>query len=302
MLEDFLRPLTETEIFEWEVVVSDWVFLLSLLYLCFEVVRSAMRRKLNWTVAGDAATSFVTFAFFVAVTLVLLGGFYLTAYYVLQPYALFEIESTWLTIGLCILLADFAYYWEHRMSHRVGIVWATHSVHHSSPYFNISVAYRFGVMDALWPLLFHMPMVLIGFEPVVVLFSSAMVQAYQTFLHTDTIGKLPRPVEAVFNTPSHHRVHHGSNPYYLDKNYGGVFIVWDRLFGTFAEEREKVAFGLVKPLRSINPVVVSFHGFYRLGKDLWAAEGVLGKLRAALAPPGEGAQGRGKDPVSFPAE
>ena len=287
MFEPLLRPLSEFEIFEWEGVLSDWVLWLSLAFLAFELARYLVRKRLEWVIVGDAVSSFLAYGFFIVVTLVLLGGFYLAAYYLFVPYALLEIENTWLTVALCVLLADFTYYWEHRMSHRVAMAWATHSVHHSSPYFNISVAYRFGIMDAFWPLLFHMPLVLIGFDPVVVLFSSAIVQLYQTGIHTEAVGKLPWPIEAVFNTPSHHRVHHGSNPDYLDKNYGGIFILWDRLFGTFAEEREKVSFGLVKPIESINPVIISFHGFYRLAEAFVSARGVSGKLRALIAPPGE---------------
>ena len=121
-----------------------------------------------------------------------------------------------------------------------------------------------------------------GFNPILVLFSEAVVQLYQTALHTETIGKLPRPVEAVLNTPSHH----GSNPQYIDKNYGGIFIVWDRLFGTFEEEREQVVYGIVTPLDSVNPFVVFFHGLARLFRKVAAARGARAKLACLLRPPG----------------
>ena len=117
-----------------------------------------------------------------------------------------------------------------------------------------------------------------GFDPIVVFFAEAFVQLYQTLLHTEAIGKLPRPVEAVMNTPSHHRVHHGSNPQYIDKNYAGVFIVWDRLFGTFEKEREKVVYGVKPPLATANPVVVFLHGFARLGRQMASAKGAGAKL------------------------
>ena len=168
-----------------------------------------------------------------------------------------RIPTTPWSIALCVALADLAYYWEHRFTHRVGVGWATHSVHHSSPYFNISVAYRFGPLDGFFSLFFHVPLVIAGFNPILVL-----------------------------NTPSHHRVHHGSNRQYIDKNYGGIFIVWDRLFGTFEEEREKVVYGIISPLDSVNPFVVFFHGLTRLYRKVMAARGPGAKLACLLRPLG----------------
>ena len=216
----------------------------------------------------------------------LLGALYIWAYFGLAYFAFFEIEITWLSIAGCVVLADLAYYWEHRFSHRVGLAWATHSVHHSSPYFNISVAYRFGPMDGFWGLFFHLPLILMGFNPFVVFFSQMFVQMYQTVLHTESIGKLPGFIEAVMNTPSHHRVHHGSNDAYLDKNYGGIFIIWDRIFGSFAREQEPVVYGLVEPINSINPFVAFFHGFARLAVKFVSVPGVGNKFASLVAPPG----------------
>ena len=287
MLETLLQPLAEMEVWAWEAFLSDWVFVISMAVLVFELLRYAFLKRLGWLMLGDALTSFVTQALFIGMTVLFLGTFYIVTYYTVHEFALFEIEATWLSLLVCIVLADLTYYWEHRFTHRVAAGWATHSVHHSSTFFNMSVAYRFGPMDGIWPVFFHIPLILMGFDPAVVLFSEILVQLYQTFLHTEAVRKLPKPIEAIFNTPSHHRVHHGSNPEYLDKNYGGVLIVWDRMFGTFAEEKEKVDYGLVTPIASINPIVVTFHGFYRLGKELWAADGIAGKFRTLVAPPGE---------------
>ena len=130
-----------------------------------------------------------------------------------------------------------------------------------------------------------MPLVVVGFDPWVVLFSEIFVLLYQTFLHTEIIGKLPRPIELVMNTPSHHRVHHGANPQYIDRNYGGLFIVWDRLFGTFAEEREPVVYVLTKQINSVNPFVVFFHGLTRLWQQIRAADGPWNKLGVLIRPP-----------------
>ena len=197
-----------------------------------------------------------------------------------------HLPNNWWTVGLCLVLADIAYYWEHRVAHRIGIGWATHTVHHSSPYFNISVAYRHGPLDAVFGLPFHLPLAVLGFDPVLILFCEMMVQLYQTALHTETIGKFPRFIEAVMNTPSHHRVHHGSNRQYIDKNYAGIFIIWDKIFGTFEEEDEKVVYGVKPALNSVNPVNVYFHGFVKLFKQMYHAKGFKNKIAYLYQPPG----------------
>lgn len=264
---------------EWEILIGDWVFWAASVLFLIELLRLAVRKVLGWRVIGDAITNFITFTAFLIISYGLLATFYIVTYYTVHEYfSLMAIPITPWTIALCVVLADLAYYFEHRFSHRIGIAWATHTVHHSSPHFNISVAYRFGPLDGFFPIFFHVPLVLLGFDPLVVFFSEAVVQLYQTILHTEAIGKLPKPIEAVMNTPSHHRVHHGSNPQYLDKNYGGMFIVWDRLFGTFEEEREPVVYGITEQLGTINPFVVFFHGFTRLFRQMMVAKGLREKL------------------------
>lgn len=140
-------------------------------------------------------------------------------------------------------------------------------------------------MDALWPVFFHAPLVLFGFDPFAVVFAEAIVLLYQTALHTEVVGKLPRTIEAIFNTPSHHRVHHGSNPAYIDKNYGGMFIIWDRMFGTFAEEQEPVTFGIPKPLNTVNPLKVFLHKFQRLWRKVGEKSHLTDKLAVLVKPP-----------------
>ncbi|MXW21648.1 MAG: sterol desaturase family protein [Gammaproteobacteria bacterium] len=285
---DFLNQVfSENQVFAWETRIADWFFYASILFLLFELVRLLVRKSLNWQVIGDTVTNFVTFFAFFTSNILVLGIFYVGAYYLIYEYlSIARIPITPWSIALCVVAADFAYYWEHRFTHRVGFGWATHTVHHSSPYFNISVAYRFGPIDGIIPLFFHAPLALIGFHPLLIVFSETMVQIYQTALHTEVIGKLPKPVEAVMNTPSHHRVHHGSNPQYHDKNYAGMFIVWDRLFGTFEEEREKVVYGITKPLNSVNPITVFFHGFARLFRQIAGARDIRSAFGFLLRPPG----------------
>jgi len=136
-------------------------------FLAFEFIRYAFYKKLSWTLLGDTPTNYLTLAAFIGITVLLTGAFYLAAFYYAFQFAIFDIEINWITVAICLVLADLAYYWEHRFMHRVNIAWATHTVHHSSPFFNISVAYRFGPMDSLWPVIFHLPLVLLGFNPVI---------------------------------------------------------------------------------------------------------------------------------------
>lgn len=278
--------MSETAIYEWEQFLGDWFFVFALAFLTFELVRYFFKNKLTWALAGDTLANFVTLAFYLGLGFAVYGAFYVSAFFYFHQFALFEIGINWVTVMICVVLADFAYYWEHRFMHRVGIAWATHTVHHSSPNFNISVAYRFGPMDDFWPVFFHIPLVLVGFDPFVVFFAEMFVQLYQTALHTEVIRKLPKPIEAIMNTPSHHRVHHGSNQEYIDKNYGGIFIVWDRLFGTFAEEKEQVVYGITRPVASVNPFVVFLHGLTRLWRQLRETEGLGNKLALLIKPPG----------------
>ena len=285
-MEQLTAIFSETQIFEWEESIGNWFFWFSLVFLLFELIRLRIKGKLKWNVITDSVTNFITLAMYLGIVF-LISAFYFGAYYVVYEYFSFtQIPITIWSIALCVVLADFAYYWEHRFTHRVGIAWATHTVHHSSPHFNISVAYRFGPLDAVFPLPFHLPLAVLGFNPFVILFSEMMVQLYQTVLHTEAIGKLPKPIEAIMNTPSHHRVHHGSNRQYIDKNYAGIFIIWDKLFGTFEEEKEKVIYGTDQPVNSVNPILVFFHGYTRLFKKVFTRKGVRNKLGYLVKPPG----------------
>jgi sterol desaturase/sphingolipid hydroxylase (fatty acid hydroxylase superfamily) len=273
-------PFDAVKLTGWEEFLGEWFFYFSIAFLGFELVRYLLIRRFRPAMAGDVLANFGTLILFYGLTYFLLAGLYLSVYAWTAQFALFDIPVNAASLIACILLADLAYYWEHRFMHRVGVAWATHSTHHSSPFFNISVAYRFGPMDGVWPIFFHLPLVLMGFNPFLVFFAELMVQLYQSALHTEAVKKLPRPIEAVFNTPSHHRVHHGSNLQYLDKNYGGILILWDRLFGTFAKEEEKVVYGLVEPIPEIKgpfsllaaPFTAFFHGFTRLAGKIGQAQ------------------------------
>jgi sterol desaturase/sphingolipid hydroxylase (fatty acid hydroxylase superfamily) len=191
----------------------------------------------------------------------------------------------WWTWVLLFFADDFSYYWFHRVSHESRFFWASHVVHHSSEHYNLSTALRqTWVPMTYFPFWLWLP--LVGFAPWMVLLAQAWSLIYQFWIHTERIGRMPRFYEAIFNTPSHHRVHHGSNDVYLDKNYGGILIVWDRLFGTFAGEQERVRYGLTKNVHTFNPARVAFHEYLALADDVRRARGW--RTRAALALKGPG--------------
>src|SRR5687767_8322412 len=166
---------------------------------------------------------------------------------------------------VCFLGVDFLYYWFHRVSHESNLPWGAHIVHHSSEEFNLAVALRQGAFQPFFSWLFYLPLAWIGFPPAMLLVCSSLDTLYQFWIHTRAIDRLG-PLEWVFNTPSHHRVHHGCNPRYIDKNYAGTLIVWDRMFGSFEPEQEEVVYGVTKPVRSWNPLWVHFAHWADLAK------------------------------------
>lgn len=170
-----------------------------------------------------------------------------------------DIPTTALTAIVAVVATDFFYYWEHRLSHENRLMWAIgHSVHHSSNYYDATTALRTSFVDNFTAPVFYIPLLVAGFSPALVLAAFAFQTAYQTWLHTERIGKL-RWLDGWLNTPSNHRVHHGSQAQYLDRNYAAIFVVWDRLFGTYEPEREPVRYGLTTPIQTHNPITFHIH-------------------------------------------
>lgn len=191
---------------------------------------------------------------------------------------------------LLFLATECAYYWMHRSAHQIRWMWASHAVHHSPEHIHLASAFRLGATEALsgnW--LFYLPLYWIGFNPVAVSGMLGVNLLYQYWLHTDLVGRLG-PLEWVLNTPSHHRVHHASNPEYLDCNYGGILIIWDRLFGTFAEEQPHVplVYGLVHPVGSLNPIRIALHEWLAMARDFRRAPSWRLRLRQLFGAPGAG--------------
>lgn len=227
------------------------------------------------------------------------GLVFIVGLLIAEPFQLVDIPAAWWTIPLAVLAADFTYYWMHRCEHTVRLFWANHSVHHSSPEFNFSTALRLSWIDALVSWLFYVPMVLIGFSAVETIIGMIVGLAYQSWIHTEKVGRLGW-LDRVFNTPSAHRVHHGTNTEYIDRNFGGILIVWDRLFGTYQAEGEKVRYGILPPVGSHNPLVINFSEYAAMLRDLGRAENVRTALRHVFGAPGWRPQGKAaeKNPVA----
>lgn len=189
---------------------------------------------------------------------------------------------TWL---LAMVGVDFFYYWWHRASHEVNILWAAHVVHHQSEDYNLAVALRQAFLTNITAIPFYLPLALLGVPPIVFAAAKGLNALYQFWIHTELIRSVG-PLERVLNTPSHHRVHHAINPQYLDRNYAGILITWDRLFGSFEPERERPVYGTTKPLRSLNPLWANFHYYFDIAAVAASATRWRDRLYAVVAHPG----------------
>lgn len=195
------------------------------------------------------------------------------------------IPETVLWFVVAFFVFDFLYYWFHRFSHGINVIWASHVVHHSSEEYNLSTALRQGTFQGLFSWPFYLVMAFAGFSVEMFLVASAFDLLWQYFLHTRAVGRLGI-LELFMNTPSHHRVHHGKNPQYIDRNHGGALIIWDKLFGTFEPEGEEVVYGITKPLNSWNPLWANIESFYDLAYDAWHAKSWKDKFKVWFMPPG----------------
>ncbi|MEV0648594.1 sterol desaturase family protein [Phytomonospora sp. NPDC050363] len=206
----------------------------------------------------------------------------LTGFYALTPA---RIPLEWWTFPLILLAQDFFYYWSHRGHHVIRVLWACHVVHHSSRRFNLSTALR-QPWTSLTSWIFYVPMVLAGVSPAVLAFCSSVNLVYQFWIHTERVDRLPRPFEFLLNTPSHHRVHHASQGGYLDRNFGGILIVWDRMFGSFAPEVERPVYGLTKNIETYNPLRVATHEYVSITRDVVGAANWRDRLGYLFRGPG----------------
>ncbi|AOM79885.1 sterol desaturase family protein [Pedobacter steynii] len=205
--------------------------------------------------------------------------------YIFEHWRLFELpQSIWIWIILFIGV-DFFYYWFHRMSHQVNALWAAHIVHHQSEEYNLTVALRQSWFQGWFSWVFYLPLAFVGFDPLMFLTLSSFNTLYQFWIHTRAIKSMG-PLEWILNTPSHHRVHHGSNPKYIDKNHAGTLIIWDRIFGTFQKEEEEVYYGITSPLASWNPVWANVHYWDELWRTARQSPRWRDKINVFIKPPG----------------
>ena len=208
-------------------------------------------------------------------------------HFVLYEYRFFDLMSSmpiWLLWVLTFILIDLVFYIYHRMSHRVRFLWTVHMSHHSSEEMNFAVSFRQAWFGPISKIPFFMVLPILGLDPLMIAVAGVVSTLWGVVGHTQIIGKLG-PLEWVFNTPSHHRVHHGSNPEYIDKNYGNLFIIWDRIFGTFEPENKPVEYGLVNNVNTFNPIKITFMGWEKLFKDIRNSESFKETIGLIFGPP-----------------
>lgn len=218
-------------------------------------------------------------------------------FYVYENFRFFTIPIVWWSFVLLFFVDDFAYYWFHRISHECRLFWASHVVHHSSKHYNLSTALRQTWSGSFYTFIFWLWIPLLGFHPGMIMLQMSISLLYQFWIHTEAINKLPKWFEAIMNTPSHHRVHHGNNPIYLDRNHAGILIIWDKFFGTFQPElsEEKVVYGLVKNIDTYNPIKIAFVEWLAMIKDIITdRKSLKNRLLYLIKPPGWKHDGTGK--------
>jgi len=198
---------------------------------------------------------------------ILSGSFFYIIFTNISKVVFWNIPNNWISFILCLIFVDFLYYWEHRLEHATKLLWSYHSVHHSSKIFHYSTALRVSFIENFTGLLYFIPALLIGFDPIIVMVSAILMISYQSWLHNDVIPSLGF-LELIFCTPSLHRVHHGNNTLYIDKNFGALFSIWDILFSTYQKELFKPTYGLKKQINTINPIKVNLNEFNIILNDI----------------------------------
>ena len=249
------------------VEIDEAFFLIGVAIFSIEILKALVTRSLRGRSSLDMIASASTQLPFLLMEIFVLTFAYAGYVLISETLVSWTFPITTWTVLLAVLAADFVYYWEHRISHEVRLLWTQHAVHHSSRYMNIIVGIRFGPFEGVVTALFHLPLVVLGFSPELVFFGIIVVLAYQTWIHTEVIGRLG-PLDAFLNTPSNHRVHHGSDDKYTDKNYGGILMIWDHMFGTYQQEEETPRYGLKRAFGSVNPIAVWFSELPAFFQDL----------------------------------
>ena len=250
-----------------------------------EVLISNWQNK-NYYKANDSICTLGLLAGNIAMAFAI-KGFALGLHFYLYQFRLIDLASlipTWAMWAMTFVLIDFVFYIYHRMSHRVRFLWAIHMSHHSSEEMNFAVSFRQAWFGPVSKIPFFIVLPLLGIDPTIIAFAGVVSTLLGIVGHTQIFGKLG-PLEWIFNTPSHHRVHHGSNAQYIDKNYGNLFIIWDRIFGTFEEEKEPVTYGLVSNVNTFNPIKITFMAWSSIIKDIKMENNLTENLNLIFGPP-----------------
>ena len=271
-----------------------WAIPAFVVLLVAEAIFAAVEKK-DWIETRDSLSS-MAMGIGNVVTGLVGKALVFGAYMLVWQFRFFELDaSQWWFWVVLFFADDFTYYWFHRCSHSVRYFWASHVVHHSSQKYNLATALRQNWTGGFTgAFVFWLWMPLLGFHPVWVMMMQSVSLIYQFWIHTEAIRKLPRPIEWIFNTPSHHRVHHASDLKYLDKNHAGVLIIWDRLFGTFQEEEEQPTYGLTKNINTYNPFKIAFSEWWRIAQDLRRAGSPKNAWGYLFGPPGWSHDGSSK--------
>ena len=262
-----------------------WAIPLFVIVIALELILNAVQQR-NLYNAKDAVASIT-----MGIGSVIIGvGVKFVAFMVMEAihqFAIFDIGTQWWAWVLLFFADDFSFYWHHRLSHEVRILWAAHVNHHSSVYLNFSTALRQSWAELFYKYIFWLWLPLVGFEPWMIMVMMSFSLIFQFLQHTQMVKKLG-PIEWVFNTPSHHRVHHASNIRYLDQNHAGVLIIWDRLFGTYSEEldEEKPVFGITTNIHTYNPLRIATHEYAAWWADMKRANSWHERFMYTFAPPG----------------
>lgn len=263
--------------------IYDWTIVFGLLFFSIEILNEIVTKRFSKkTLRESFGSAFTQIPYYFSEALLFSGAvFFFFGVYELIPW---KMPVTIGTAFLVLILGDLIYYIEHRLAHRIRILWVAHTVHHSAQSMNTSTAFRFSIIDPLISSALYFPLILMGFHPVLIIAAELLVQSYQFWIHNEMIPKMGL-LEYILNTPSSHRVHHARTPSYRDKNYGGIFIIWDRLFNTYQSEDKELVYGLPDQINSWNPIEVQLHEIPRLKRDLQTATSLNEKMKILFSPP-----------------
>lgn len=251
----------------WIDLITGVFTVSALLLLVVELAWLFVRKRLNKPAALEMLASYSTLVPLVLAEIAV-GSAWITAFIAAYTYSPMPMPMTWGTAALTLIIVDLVYYWEHRVQHETPLLWAlAHTIHHNSPDFTQATAYRLSYADVFISPWFYLPLALVGFDPALILGAYALNLAYQTWIHTEMIGRL-KWLDGWLNTPSNHRVHHGTQPHYHNRNFGGILMIWDRLFGSYQREIETPIYGVDEPLNSSNPITILFRDVVALARQV----------------------------------